>query len=287
MLATPRIDPRTDYTRFLREELERRVQLNPRYSLRSFARDLGITPPNLSLILREKKGLSLDSATRVALRIGLSDEETALFCDLVAVKHARSSTVRRIVEIRLRSHYAPHAEAVQNSAQQISLDVFRTISDWYHYALLELTETKNFRRDPLWMAKRLGISVHEVNSAIERLLRLNLLTLHRGRLKKNAVQLLSGDEQTLETTKSSEGIQRFNRQIFTKALEALTQQSTDERDFITMTVAANPKKLKAAGIILRDCRQKITDKLEEGERTEVLCVSMQIMRLSKVVKEKS
>ena len=80
----------TDYRKILRRELEQRINRNPRYSLRSFAKDLKVAPALMSDVLNEKRGLSRFSATRIANRIGLSSSETETFCDLVKSKHARS-----------------------------------------------------------------------------------------------------------------------------------------------------------------------------------------------------
>lgn len=50
------------------------------------------------------------------------------------------------------------------------------ISDWYHFALLELTQIESYGRgDAAAMAKRLGITKQEVHQAIKRLLDFSLL----------------------------------------------------------------------------------------------------------------
>ncbi len=275
MNATQPLNPSTDYTRFLRDKLEERIRNNARYSLRSFARDIGVAAPNLSLILRNKKGLSIASASRVAMRLGLSDDDTSLFCDIVALKHARSKSVRRILELRLARHEtASDTSQSDLKSRQLTLDAFRVISDWYHYALLELSLTKNFRSEPGWIAKKLGISIHEVNSAIERLQKLDLLLVKNGVLVKKNTRVLTTDGVP------SEAIRKFTRQVLSKAIDALTEQKIEERDFTTMTFAGNPKKLKEAAALVRRCRDQVVAKLEEGEATDVLSFSTQIFRLS-------
>ncbi|MGZ3748755.1 MAG: hypothetical protein ACXVCD_15580, partial [Pseudobdellovibrionaceae bacterium] len=52
------------YQTILKNELKYRLQRNPSYSLRAFAKALEMSAPHLSDILSGKKGLSLSSAQR-------------------------------------------------------------------------------------------------------------------------------------------------------------------------------------------------------------------------------
>lgn len=58
---------------------------------------------------------------------------------------------------------------------QVSIDTCSVISDWYHYAILELTYVSGFKANPNWIVKKLSITVEESKSAVERLKRLGLL----------------------------------------------------------------------------------------------------------------
>src|SRR5689334_15303008 len=92
-----------DFRSTLRNELAERCRRNPRYSLRAFARDLGIEPARLSDVLNEKKGFSKTLALRLASRLGFSEKETERFVESVESLHARSKTARRIATERLAS----------------------------------------------------------------------------------------------------------------------------------------------------------------------------------------
>ena len=58
----------TDYREFLRRELTRRVQRNPAYSLRAFARDIRVSPSTLSEALRGRFDFSAPQAADFACR---------------------------------------------------------------------------------------------------------------------------------------------------------------------------------------------------------------------------
>lgn len=72
-----------DYRRMLGTELERRQSRNPRYSLRAFARDIGLHASDLSKILRGKKPIPLSTAVSVVPRMNWTPDRQQDF--LVAV----------------------------------------------------------------------------------------------------------------------------------------------------------------------------------------------------------
>lgn len=53
----------------LREELVRRQQRNPRYSLRAFARATGVSPATMSQVLSGKRSLTLRTARNIIQRL--------------------------------------------------------------------------------------------------------------------------------------------------------------------------------------------------------------------------
>ena len=56
----------------IKEEFSKRVTRNSSYSLRAFARDLGVSPASLSCFLNQKKGISEKKATDIAGRLDLN-----------------------------------------------------------------------------------------------------------------------------------------------------------------------------------------------------------------------
>src|SRR3954471_15112941 len=105
---------------FLSEELARRIRVNPRYSQRAFARQMGLSAGELSEILRGKRALSLRSALRVANALGLSPAETRHLITLAQLeKTARYGPAIGIDE-----------SADVPSTQKLTLEMFHVVSDW-------------------------------------------------------------------------------------------------------------------------------------------------------------
>src|SRR5207302_616070 len=107
--------PRT----ILRAELTRRCQKNPRYSLRAFARALGMSHTVLSLILSGKRPVPRRTGARMAESLGLDPAQRRAFLSLGD----------------------PEPGAAEDAAyERMELDRFELISDWHHFAILSLLE---------------------------------------------------------------------------------------------------------------------------------------------------
>lgn len=91
-----------NYRMLLRRELGSRLETNSHYSMRAFARDLGMSHSALTEVLHEKKGLSSVKATEIAKRLKLPEDETALFVLMVRKEHARSALQREIAAKALK-----------------------------------------------------------------------------------------------------------------------------------------------------------------------------------------
>jgi uncharacterized protein (TIGR02147 family) len=152
--------PATSFRLFLQAELGRRCARSPRYSLRAFARFLGIDHATLSQLLRGKRRLTARTIARLGIRLGLGQPAI----DAYSAREARGDTSSEPV-------------AALREVRQLAHDTASLISDWHHYALLELTRLDGFQPDTRWIARVLGISPDDVNVALVRLLRLGLLEM--------------------------------------------------------------------------------------------------------------
>lgn len=256
-----------DYRLLLREELERRCQHNPRYSLRAMARDLGFAPARLSDVLRGRYGLSRDAAGAIGKRLGWSQEECAYFCDLVDAAHARRKTEKSEAQKRLKDS--------QVQGRQLSLDRFRLIADWYHYGILELLQTDGHQKNSKWIGKTLGLGSEVVAAAIKRLQRLSLLSLSDDELNPEHPFLFTPSDVP------SGALRKHHQQLLDKAQRALHGQSVEERDFSSLVLAVDSSNMKEAKQMIKDFRRKFNEKFGPGRRRDsVYCLSVQFFRLN-------
>ncbi len=143
----------------LRGELLRRSRRNPRYSLRAYARHLGIDPATLSQLLRGRRACTARTIRRLGMRLGL-EEVTIAACEAAASEAPAAPRDARLRQL-----------------EELLRDTLEIAGEWHHHALLELARGAGFTPDSRRLAASLGLTVDEVNVAIQRLLRLGLLEM--------------------------------------------------------------------------------------------------------------
>ncbi len=250
----------TNYRSILTSELLQRVKNNPAYSLRRFAQQLELSPATLSGVLSGKRRLSLKSASKISDRLNLTPADAAKFYQSVASSLTENGA-------RILSPSIPEYKA-------LSEDVFRVISEWYYYAILELTYVSGCQDHPRWFAKKLGINYNQAADAIERLITVGLLDRKKGRLIKTNVHLAS------PSGISSSAVRQRHREILNKALESLETHSVNERDFTSMTMSIDPALLPEAKKRIAEFRRELCAFLESGKRKRVYEMSVQLFPLS-------
>lgn len=258
----------SNYRTILREQMEARCERNPKYSLRAFARQLGIPASRISEVLSQKQGLSPDWGAKIADRLGFSAAEKTHFCDLIESEHGRSKIKRKMAKIRV-------AQMMAQNQNSLTLDAFRVISDWYHFAILELVEQRDFRDNPIWIGKRLGIHSEVAKAAVERLLRLEQLERTKdGKLRPTDTVTSTPDGIP------SEAIRKFHSQVLEKAQTALRAQKVEERDFSSAVMSLDKRKIPEAKKLIKDFRRRFWAEVgTNGEKDSVYCLSVQFFRL--------
>jgi hypothetical protein len=144
----------------LQAELGRRCAANPRYSLRAFAKFLAVDHATLSQLLRGKRRLTSRMIRKLGTRLRLDEERLRAYCAFEEGSGSPLDTPGNLREV-----------------QQLAHDTVALITDWYHHAILELTHLQEFKPDSRWLARVLGLSIDEVNVALTRLVRLELLEM--------------------------------------------------------------------------------------------------------------
>jgi uncharacterized protein (TIGR02147 family) len=254
----------------LKDTLEERIASNPRYSMRAFARDLSLSPQQLSNLLNGQRGMSNQTADRIANKLGLSKSQKEIFCQGVRAEFSRSKSQRTIAQAKLE------CLAQKNlSTAHLELDVLRTISNWYHFALIELLKMKSSKSRPAWYAGKLGISENEVKNALSRLERLNLI------VKTTQGWKVKQEQVVIDQGVPSEGVRAFHRQILEKATEALAFQNQDERYGYSLALPVKVKNLPRAKELIRDFREKFSHEIaDQTDAEEVYGLSIQYFRLT-------
>lgn len=249
---------------FLTRELDRRIGVNPRYSQRGFARSLGLSPGELSEVLRGKRKLGLKAALKISRSMGLNPAETKHLLHLAQIEKSKEWQI----ETRLTAELAPLSTTAVNE------DVFHLVSEWFYFAVLNLVDTTDFRWNSIWIAKRLGLTRTQARTAMDRLLRLGLVKRENGRTRsvKDAVFSASGVP--------SEAIRNYHKQMLRKAIDALDFQPVQARDITGVGFACDPRDVDAIGREIAEFQEKLASKYSKGKLSEVYHLEMAFFKLS-------
>jgi uncharacterized protein (TIGR02147 family) len=197
------------YRNILRQTFEERHYLNPSYSKRSFARDLGLAPSSLSEILRGRKGLSPKRSILVAKALRLPDWQIRYFQDLVTKEYGRNTTEVKKAIVRL------HQNSKELRVKHLKSEAAKALTSWIDLAILECTHLKDFSGSSQWLATYLNQPVRIIEKSVERLQTVQLLKIDGEKWED-----LSPFFSTTDGIRSQD-IQTFNKEVLTTFIQKL------------------------------------------------------------------
>jgi uncharacterized protein (TIGR02147 family) len=245
------------FTELLKKEFEMRQKRNTHYSLRAFARDLGVGLGSLSETLNGKRELSKKNFEKAIDKMLLSVEQKDI----------------------LRNHTFKNKTSAESPLRTppilIDENTFKLIADWHYLAILNLAKIKSNSSKPKWVAERLGISEEMAQEALKRLKKIGLLDIKAGKLIRSS--------RPLTTTRDipSMALRLHHLGNLKLAEIALFEEPVERRDFGSITMPVNPEKLAKAKELLLKTRVKIGDLLDSGETSEIYTLSFQLFPLTK------
>lgn len=242
-----------NYQEFLVSELKSRQILNPRFSLRSFAKYLAISPGQLSQLISGKRNLTPKQAQKIAERLGLTGRQVQT----------------------LLAPFDKKPEADHEGYQEIEESQFSLISDWKYYAILSLARVSRNKSDPAWIANRLGISETEAQTAFERLLEMQYVQRTRtGGFKQVSSSL------TISSQYGSAEIRKFHQGTLELAQKKIVEIEPCHRDYSSITLAFPLAKLEKARTMIAEFRRRFATEMEMGEKNQVYTLAIQFFPLT-------
>lgn len=271
--------PEAIYSNIIRRELELRTEKNTRYSLRAFAKSLGFEATVISQILSGKRIPSYKTAERLIQKLSLEPGQAKDFlASLAEVQKGRG--LERMNQF-MKETFAP-SEVEGSTVQDLSIDYFRVIADWYHIAIMELTFVDGFQSNLNWIAKELEITVLEAKLAVERLLKLGLIESRNGKLIKTKERLTTADKAV-----TTPALRKHQKQLLNKAMHSLENDPIEIRSMSGMMMVADPSLIPEARKLIDECNKKVSRLLQSGQKTQVyqLQVSLYPIQKPKLKKE--
>lgn len=234
-IERPLVFEYSDHRSFLKTMFAHCKSHSASFSFRKFSKDAGFASPNfLKLVYDGKRNLTIESVNKIARAFKLSKSESEFFSDLVFFNQSNSPEEKNTFYKKMNR---------SKSYREIKIlerDQFDYYSNWYHIAIRELVETKDFREDHEWIAGRIRpkITAAQVEDGIKLLLNLRLLSRDsKGRLIQSEANVTTGAEVR------SLAVMNFQRKMLEMAETALEQIDPTDRDVSSATFAISKNQM--------------------------------------------
>ena len=250
-------DTQKDFLEIVKADFEARCKKLPSYSLRSYAQFLGVSPATMSLYFAKKIELSPKIFSIISTKLELSPEVLSHYREIVVDNKQK----KLLVNYNNEGH------------SELEMDEFSFISDWYHYAILEIFSLKNHKDDPEWIAEKLGIAdVEKVKSAIERLIKLNLLQRNTDGKMENVDRFTS----ILDYNHSSSAMRERQKQILCLSKEKIDVVAIADRDHSGLTMAIDSKLMPEIKDKIKKFRRSLGNFIGKNSTTRDAVYEIQI-----------
>lgn len=249
-------------TDWIRREFIEYKKKNANLSVRSFAKRTDIPNGRMSELLSGKRRLTAHLANKISEGLLYDPKKKLELMELIE-KESKEHPQRKAPQ-----HHQTHFTNIDE-------DMFYLISDWYHFAILNLISTRDFKNSAKWIAKRLAITTPEAQDALDRLKRLGLTELKNRKLRRTNKNLAT------TTDIPSAAIKRFHKQNLENAITALGDVPVELRDITSITMPTNPEQLQKAKSKIKKMRREISKILEDCDPTEVYTLNIQLIPLTK------
>lgn len=250
-----------DVGNFLSQFFNNKRKRNSKYSLRAFARDIGISAGRASEFLSGRSLPGKQLRDRIAEAMKLDKKQ------------------RNQLNFLVENHVSIRKKKSRSESFHLTEKEFTLLPDWKHFAVLNLLNTSNCKPDASWMAERLALTPAMVEDSLKKLCLAGLVAEENGFYKATHQHITS------TTVIPSEALRNYNRQMIEKSLWSLENVPLELRNITSIMMTANPNNLYKLKVLTNEFKQRAAELFGEGEATEVYNICIQIVP-STVVEQK-
>ena len=228
---------------------------NASFSLRAFAKRLGTSSGPLSEIMSGKRTVT-DRMVRKWVQSPVFDPQER-------------------TELAREFGYMPAPAARSVEYVKISKQQMQVIAEWWHFAILSLMKTHDFKSDEEWIALRLGLRLSTVREALSRLESLNLIVRNEKKAWVRTSESVRTPDDQIDAA-----IQSAHAGLLQVAARKIRVLSPEVRDYTSFIMSIKPERLPQAKAMIREFQDKLSELLEQGETSEVYQLGIQLFPLS-------
>lgn len=241
----------------LNSEFERRKEINPRYSLRAYARALSLDVSVLSRILADKTKMTSKVLFKISVPLSLTPEEYQIYENEILQHNKKRSSNQNNMGLH-----------------HLQIEEIKIIQDWYHYVILELTSLKDFEPSAEWISKRLSISEVDAQLALERLVKLNLLI----QTENGEFTAMPGPITEFQENFTTVALRIRQKQVLQRAIEAMDLIGFHERDQSAVTIAMDTELIPEVKEKIKKFRRSLANFIDKKSinKTRVYEISISL-----------
>lgn len=261
--AKPNLFKHHDYRMYLQECFAFLKDQDPQFSLRKLSEESGVSQAAISLVLSQKRSLSVKSAELLALAMGLNASEKSYFKLLVQMAEGKTQ------EDRLKAYQKIKRFSEYQDQNENQVEAFKFLSEWYLVALRELAAHPEFKGNLKWIQKQLNFHVPlaDLKEALQFLVK-------QGFLKKVDKNYYLQTDRHLDCLGGifQLSLNRFHQQILDLSAQAMDSLPKEKRNFSGYTFLMNNDSYQEVLDLIEQAKQKIQaiedrDRKKAGEKS--------------------
>lgn len=243
---------------------------NQAYSMRAFARDIGLSPSRLSEVMSGKERISEKSGILVAENLKLKARTKEFWLNLILAEVGGTPLVRETAIQRV------HDIRKDKNLEFIENEKFQIIADWYHGALLEVIALQGQSHEISDLAKRLDITPAQ---ALEAMQRLELLKF----IKKTDAGTFATTFELATTIEDipSQAARKFHRQIMERGITSVMEDDVDERELNSVVLAVPIARMPEFKTSIRKFFGDFIGQVGEEPKDDIYALSVQFFPIKK------
>ncbi|NCN39932.1 TIGR02147 family protein [bacterium] len=248
-----------DPVEFLEAVLKEKSEKNAAYSLRSFARDLGIEHPSLlSRVFNRKTKPTLLLIKKVSTALNLSEKENIYLEGLLALSSNPTDKQKQLI---LDSIYPLKPEP------HVELDAFHLVqflSTWLNVAVFECLMLDVRPPADEWISKRLGwpTTPEMIQESLNLLEKIEFVR----KLPSGIYERIPGARLKYEGDAPNSLVQRFHERMLKRGLSQLDYMPYEKRDMRSCTICLSDEAYKKSVHLIRETQRKIVDLAQESSQ---------------------
>jgi uncharacterized protein (TIGR02147 family) len=258
---------------YLLDSLSARQKENPRFSVRTWAKRMGLSSHALLvMLLQGKRALRVQHVTFLARGLPeLTSQQRLYFQALIQFEAAQTPEEKNLCSLWLADLHPGKA------FRAVEVEQFLAISHWVHMAVLAMTDLQGAALTEERAIEILGkrSNASEVRGAVDRLKNLGLLKVRAdGTLEAGADSVSTKDDV------ANAGARAYHKNVMTLAADALGQTPVERREFQACALAVPAAKVALAKEMIRKFRAQLATAMRSEPGDEVYQFNVQFFPLT-------